>query len=77
MLAVVSAPSVALQRRGKLGETEIENLGVASLRHEDVRRLDVPVKDAFAVSCIQSIGDLYRERQRPLGVKRSSRDQRF
>ncbi len=48
-----------------------------SLRDEDVRRLDVAVKDACAVSSVQSISYLYRERQRLLRIKWLSGDQGF
>ena len=46
-----------------LGQTEVENLGVAALSDEDVGGLDVAMDDAFGVRRIQRIGDLDGERQ--------------
>ena len=41
-----------------LGEAKIEDLGLAALGDEDVRRLDVAVDDALGVSGIERVSDL-------------------
>ena len=46
--------------RRVLGEAEVEDLGLAALRDEDVRRLDVAVHDAARVRGLEGIGDLRR-----------------
>jgi hypothetical protein len=45
-------------RKHVLRQTEVENLGVPSLRDENVGRLDVAMNDAFAVSSIERIDNL-------------------
>jgi hypothetical protein len=42
----------------QLGETEVEDLGVAARGDEDVGRLDVAVDDTAGVRGVQRIGDL-------------------
>ena len=42
----------------QLGQSEIEDLDVSSMGDEDVRGFNVAVDDAFAVSCVESVGDL-------------------
>src|ERR1035438_4225146 len=42
-------------------QPEVQNLGVAALRHEYVCGLDVPVDDAFCVSCVEFVGNLRSE----------------
>ena len=39
-------------------QTEIQNLGLAAIRHEDIRRLDVAMDDALRVRRIQRVSDL-------------------
>jgi hypothetical protein len=47
---------------GQLGHSEIKNLGVAICRDKDVRRFDVAVDNALAMSGVESTGDLVDER---------------
>jgi hypothetical protein len=44
-------------------QSEVQNLGMTALGHENVCRLDVPMHDASGVSSIESIGDLNPQRQ--------------
>jgi hypothetical protein len=44
-------------------KTKIENLGVAALGDEDVRRLDVAVDNPCRVGRVKGIGDLDSKRQ--------------
>ena len=57
-----------------LRQPKVENLGVAALGDEDVRRLDVAVDDAFGMRGIEGIGDLDSERQNQLSFHRSPCD---
>jgi hypothetical protein len=41
-----------------LGESEVENLGRATLGDENICRLDVAVHDAFGMRRIQGVGDI-------------------
>jgi hypothetical protein len=50
---------LAIQRRPR--QAEIEQLGVAAIGHEDVRRLDVAVDDPFGVRGFERIGELHAE----------------
>ena len=45
-----------------LRQTEIENLGMTALGHEDIGGLDVPVDDACAVGGIEGVGYLNPQR---------------
>ena len=40
------------------GQAEIQNLGMSTLGHKNVGRLDVAVDDAFGVGSIQRVGNL-------------------
>ena len=48
----------AVRLRTNLGQTEIENLRLTSLRSEDVRWFDVTVNDPLRVCSIEGIGNL-------------------
>jgi len=50
--------SNALRLQRYFCQPEIENLRLPSIRHEDVRRFDVSMDDAFRVCRIYSVGDL-------------------
>jgi hypothetical protein len=43
--------------RRQLGQTKVEDFCAPSPRNKNVRRLDVPVDDAFGVSCVEGIGN--------------------
>ncbi len=60
-----------------LGEAEVQNLGVAPLGNENVRRLDVTVNDAFRVRRIQRIRNVDCHMQEPLQFHRLTGDQMF
>src|SRR5208282_5887606 len=57
-----------------LGQPEIENLRLTSIRNEDVRGLDVAMDDAFGVSCIEPIGNLDAQIKHLLDPQRLARD---
>ena len=44
-----------------LGESEIENFGVAAAGDENIRGLDVAMHDAFGVRGVESVGDFNGE----------------
>ena len=64
-VAVIQRP---VARRHHLGQPEVENLGVAALRHKNVGRLDVPMNDALRVRRLQCVGNVDGERQQRLGI---------
>ena len=59
------------QRRGagkrNLRQSEIKNLGMATLGDEDVCRLDVAVDNTFSVSGVERVGDIDCNRSRTSG----------
>jgi len=58
----------ASSRGRELREPEIKNFGVPVLRHKNVRRLDVPVNNAFSMRGVERIGNLDSKRQHGLDV---------
>jgi len=44
-----------------LRQAEVEDLGVAAIRDEEIRRLDVAVNNALSVGGIESVGDFDAE----------------
>jgi hypothetical protein len=48
----------SLRSDRELCQAKIKNLGVSSLRYENVRRLDVSVNDARRVSSVESVRNL-------------------
>ena len=65
----------ALRLQRDLGQPEIQNLRLTSIRHEDVRGLDVPVDDALGMSRVESVGDLDAQIEHRLDLQRPARDQ--
>ena len=55
----------------QLGQTEVQNLGLATLGEENVRRFDVPMDDAFGVSGIRAVGDLDGQVQHIVGLEQA------
>jgi len=58
----------------ELGETEVENFGVAAARHENIGRLDVAVNDVLGMSGIERIGDIDGNGKKRLQLKRMGGD---
>ena len=54
-------------------ETKVENLGVTSLGHKDVGRLDVAVDDALAMCCIERVSDFDSDGEKLLWLNRGGR----
>ena len=52
---------VGSDRLERLGEAEVQHLGMSAWRHDDVLRLDVAVDDAALVRLVERIGDLHAE----------------
>jgi hypothetical protein len=53
-----AVPAAPLAHRGHLGQSEIQNLGVSALGHEDVCRLNVAVNNALCMRCIERISNV-------------------
>ena len=43
---------------GDFGQAKIQDLGVAALRDEEVRRLDIAMDDSFAMSRVKRVRNL-------------------
>ena len=63
-----------LRLESDLGQPEVENLGVAALGHENIRRLDVAVNDACGMSSVECVGNLDSKRQHSLDFQGLSAD---
>src|SRR2546429_6016740 len=57
-----------------LGETEVENLGLAAGGHKNSGWLDVAVDDAFGVRGVQRVGHLAPQVQKQVQRERAARD---
>src|SRR5438034_8009107 len=60
--------------RTDLGETEVENLGLAAGGHKNIGWLDVAVDDAFGVRGVQRVGHLAPQVQKQVQRERAARD---
>src|ERR1700737_4652697 len=61
-------------RQTELRQPEVQNLGVSSFGHKDVRGLDVAVNNAFRVRGVECVGDLNRQTEQDIGLDRFSGD---
>ena len=57
--------------------SEIEDLGLSTGGHNDIRWLDVSVDDALGVSSVESVGDLNRGIEKEIRLERSARNSVF
>ncbi len=57
-----------------LGKSEIQNLGVAAIGDEDIRRLDIAVDDALRMRHIEGVGNFNGEVLQILQFHRAARD---
>jgi hypothetical protein len=57
-LGLIHRRALDCRRRRELGEAEVEDLGLAPPRVEDVRGLDVPVDDPLPVRGVEGVGNL-------------------
>ena len=62
---------------GNFRQPEVENLGVAAIGNEDVRRLNIAMDDSPDVRGIESIGHFNREREQALELHGPAVDQMF
>ena len=73
MVGIADAPTASAtgECRGdvSLAKSEIQNLGLPTLGHEDVRRLDVAMHDALGVRRIQRVGKLDAQVQNFVGLE--------
>src|SRR6185436_11115721 len=67
-------PRVVVVAGGRLGEAEVENLGLLAIGDEDVRRLDVAVQDAARVRGVERVGNLHGEPQQQADGERPAVD---
>ena len=58
-------------------DTEVDEIGVVVLVHQDVGRFDVPVDQPHVVGVVQRRRDLVDDRHGPLWLERAPVDQRF
>ena len=59
---------------GVFSEAEVEKLGVAASRNENIGGLDVTVDDAFRMSSVESVSDLYSRVEKQIQVERAAGD---
>lgn len=59
---------VFLNRFEDLGQSEVEDFRTTLLGHHDVRRLQVPMGDAFVVGGCEGIGERYPDIEEPCQV---------
>ena len=58
----------------QLGQTKVQNLRLAAIRHENVRRLDVPMDDPLRVRGLERVGDLDGEVKQFVRLERLARN---
>ena len=69
------APSSAWRAlRGEFRQSEIENLGLASLSDKDIRRFDVTMHNSAGVGGIECVGNLYTQFEQLRGLERATLD---
>src|SRR4029077_14253915 len=56
------------------GDSEVKNLCLTSIGHEDVCWLDVPVNDTFRMSCVECISDLDAQIEHSFDLQRLAGD---
>src|ERR1044072_1678208 len=59
----------------QLREAEVEALYSPRTRHHHVSRFDVAMNDAATVCCCESVGHLYRDRERASQIEQLSTDE--
>src|SRR5215467_4777413 len=69
----VPTPNGALNRK-HFSQAKVENLGVATFCHKDIRRFDVAVNYAFRMCCIQSVCNINRNAQKLFQFHWTNRD---
>jgi hypothetical protein len=70
--------SIATGRGGLAGhfrQTEVEYLGVAAPRYENISRFDVSMHDALAVSRVESLRDVNRDGEELFRFNWTTRDE--
>ncbi len=72
MVAALMDNAVRLQRH--FGQPEIENLRLTSIRHKDVRWLDVPMDDSLRVCGVERVGDLDAQIEHRFDLQRLASD---
>ena len=65
---------VAVGARRRLGQPEVQDLGLLALGDEDVGRLDVAVQDAARVRGVERVGNLHGQPQQQADLERASVD---
>jgi len=70
---VAPALAVELDDAGNLGQTKIQNLGMAAAADKNVSRLDVAMHDALGVRRFQRFGNFNSQRKQRIGFPSGGR----